>query len=307
MTADPRSHAPMIEMIGPEPPEVAVGAEFVLKVKVSCAAGCELDGMPLKVTAADGTVVASEVGHETADIALTAPRRTGEASWTLVCGPHESAGILHEETTVPVRIEVIPHATSLAVWAVPSPVVMGENFAIKVGAKSSAGIALTGMTVEVCDQAGIVVARGHLGETPLPGTSALYWSEIPLLAPVGEGVQVWSVRFAPPDLELPHEQASSTFSIAIVRPPEHRLTIKVMEKDTAAPIADAQLRLGAFRVATDQAGLAEVDLPGGVYDLSIWKVGYEAPARTVDLNGDASVEVEVVALPEENPDTAWQM
>jgi hypothetical protein len=53
--------------------------------------------------------------------------------------------------------------------------------------------------------------------------------------------------------------------------------------------------------------LAEVDLPGGVYDLSIWKVGYEAPARTVDLNGDASVEVEVVALPEENPDTAWQM
>ena len=72
-------------------------------------------------------------------------------------------------------------------------------------------------------------------------------------------------------------------------------------------IADAQLRLGPYRAATDDAGFAEVDLPGGVYDLSVWKVGYEAPARTVDLNGDASVEVEVVALPEENPDTAWQM
>jgi hypothetical protein len=307
MTADLRPHAPTIEVISPTPPEVAVGADFVLKVKAWCAAGCELDGMTLKVTAPDGAVVAGVLGHETADVTLTAPRRTGKASWNLVCGPHESAGILHDETTLSVRIDIIPHASSLAVWAIPSPVVMGENFAIKVGAKSSAGIALTGTTVEVCDEAGIVVARGRLGEAPLPGTSALYWSEIPLLAPLGEGVRAWSVRFAPADLDLAHEQASSTFSVAIVRPPEHRLTVKVMEKDTAAPIANAQLRLGAFRAATDQAGLAEVDLPGGVYDLSVWKVGYEAPARTVDLNGDASVEVEVVALPEENPDTAWQM
>jgi hypothetical protein len=307
VTADLRTHATTIEVIGPTPPEVAVGADFVLKVKVWCAAGCELDDMPLTVTAADGTVVAGVLGHETADVTLTAPRRTGEACWNLVCGPHESAGIRHDETALPVRIDIIPHATSLAVWAIPSPVVMGENFAIKVGAKSSAGIALTGTTIEVCDEADLVVAHGRLGATPLPGTTALYWSEIPLLAPVREGVHAWSVRFAPADLDLPHEQASSTFSVAIVRPPEHRLTVKVMEKDTAAPIANAQLRLGAFRAATDQAGLAEVDLPGGVYDLSVWKVGYEAPARTVDLNGDASVEVEVVALPEENPDTAWQM
>src|ERR1700730_4110161 len=135
MTADLHTHAPMIEVIGPAPPEVAVGADFVLKVKGSCAGGCELDGMPLTVTAADGTVVASELGHETADIALTAPRRPGEASGNLVGGPHDSAAILHEETTVPARIDVIPHATSLAVWAIPSPVVRGENFAIKVGAK----------------------------------------------------------------------------------------------------------------------------------------------------------------------------
>src|SRR6516165_10032332 len=109
MTADLRSHAPTIEVTGPVPPEVAVGADFVLKVNVSCSAGCELDGMALTVTAADGTVVASELGHETADIALTAPRRTGEACWNLVCGPHESAGILHDETAIPVRIDVIPH------------------------------------------------------------------------------------------------------------------------------------------------------------------------------------------------------
>ena len=169
------------------------------------------------------------------------------------------------------------------------------------------GVALTGETIEVCDEADVVVARGRLGETPLPGTSALYWSEIALLAPVREGVCAWSVKFAPTDLDLPHEPASSTFSVAIVRPPQHRLTIKVVEQVTAAPIANAQLRLGAFRAATDQSGLAEVDLPGGVYDLSVWKVGYEAPGRTVELNGNVSIEVEALPLPEENPDAAWLM
>lgn len=307
MTADLRTHGTAIEVVGPTPPEVAVGADFVLKVKVSCASGCELAGMPVKVTAADGALAAGELGAEAADITLTAPRRTGEACWNVACGPHVCDGILHEEKTVPVRIGIMPHSTSLAVWAIPSPVVMGEEFEIKVGAKSSAGVALTGATVEVCDQADIVVARGRLGETPLPGTSALYWCEITLLAPVSEGMSAWSVRFTPPDLDLPHERASSTFSVAIVRPPQHRLTIKVIEKDTAAPIANVQLRLGAFRAATDQSGLAEVDLPGGVYDLSVWKVGYEAPGRTVELNGSVSIEVEALPLPEENPDAAWLM
>jgi hypothetical protein len=307
MMADLRAHATTIELTGPVPPEVAAGAEFVVKVKVSCASGCELDGMPVMVIAADGAVVASALGHETADITLNAPGRTGEASWNVACGPYESAGVLHDEKIVPVRINIIPQATSLAVWAIPSPVVMGEQFEIKVGAKSSAGIALTGGLIEVCDETGIVVARGRLGEAPLPGTSALYWSEIPVLAPAGEGVHAWLVKFTPADLDLPHESASSTFSVAVVRPPQHRLTIKVMEKETAAPIADAQLRLGAFRAATDRSGLARIDLPEGVYDLSVWKVGYEAPARTVELNGDAAVEVEVVALPEENPDATWLM
>jgi hypothetical protein len=305
MTADLRTHATAIEVIGPT--EVAAGADFVVKVKVSCAAGCELEGMPVTVTDADGAAVASALGPETADVTLAAPRRVGEASWNVACGPRVSAGILHDAATVPVRVDVIPHATSLAVWAVPSPVVMGEEFGIKVGAKSSAGIALTGGSIEVCDEANVVVARGCLGATPLPGTSALFWSEIPLRAPASEGVHAWSVKFAPADLDLPHEPTSSTFSVAIVRPPQHRLTIKVIEQGTAAPIAHAQVRLGAYRAATDPSGLAEVDLPAGVYDLNVWKVGYEVPGQTVELNADVTVAIEVLRLPEENPDDAWTM
>jgi hypothetical protein len=309
MPADVRSHATTIEVIEPTPAEVPAGADIVLKVKLSCAAGCDLSGMPARITAAaDGALLRSASGTcATTDISFEAPRRVGAHIWSVVFGPHEVAGIRHGEASLPVRISTIPRTTSLAVWAIPSPVVMGERFAIKVGAKSSAGVALTGGHVRVCDESGTVVAHGCLGDTPLPGTSALHWIDVELAAPPTQGVHAWSVRYEPQELELPHESASTTFSVSIVRPPEHRLTIKVIEKATAAPIADAQVRLGAFRAATDRSGLAEVDMPKGIYDLSVWKVGYEAPARTVELDDDTVVEIEVVSLPEENPDEAWLM
>jgi hypothetical protein len=312
MPADVRTHTTTIEVIEPTPAEVLAGADIVLRVKVSCAAGCDLDGMPVRVTTADGAVIGGELGtcaghDEATDITLEAPRRVGKHIWSVVFGPHEVAGIRHDEVSLPVRLSTIPRATSLAVWAIPSPVVMGERFAIKVGAKSSAGVALTGGNVRVCDESGAVVAYGCLGETPLPGTSALFWTDIELLAPVTEGMYAWSVTFEPQELELPHECASTTFSASIIRRPEHRLTIKVIEKDTAAPIADAQVRLGVFRAATDGSGLAEIEMPKGIYDLNVWKVGYEAPTKTVELDDNVFVEVEVVALPEENPDAAWLM
>jgi hypothetical protein len=312
MTAGTGPHATTIELAAPAPPEVAVGADFVLSVKVSCAAGCDLAAIPLEITTPDGAVIASACragpGRAgTVDIALEAPRQTGGCIWIVRCGPHYCADIRHEEASLAVRIDAVPHATSLAVWAVPSPVVMGQSFAIKVGAKSSAAMALAGGKIEVRDESDAMVARGCLGETPLPGTSALYWTEIELPAPPGEGMHVWSVTLEPGELALAHEGAATTFSTSIVGPPEHRLTIKVIEKDTAAPIADAQVRLSAFRATTDPSGLAVVDLPRGVYDLNVWKVGYEAPRRTVTVNENMSIAVEVVSVPEEDPDAAWLM
>jgi hypothetical protein len=312
MTAGTRPHATTIELAAPTPPEVAVGADFVLAVKVSCAAGCDLAGIPLEVTTPDGVVVADAchagAGRAGAvDIAIEAPRRTGEHIWTVRFGPRECAGIRHEEASLAVRIDAVPHATSLAVWAVPSPVVMGQSFAIRVGAKSSAATALAGAKIEVRDESDAVVARGCLGETPLPETSALYWTEIELHAPPGEGMHAWSVKLEPGEFALAHEGAATTFSASIVRPSEHRLTIKVIEQDTAAPIANAQVRLSAFRATTDPSGLAAVDLPRGVYELNVWKVGYEAPARTITVNESMSLAVEVVSVPVENPDAAWLM
>ena len=302
------AHPIAVEIGDTEPPEVTVGDEFVLKCRVLCAQGCDLLGAPVKLVGPDDRPAGEfSIGPEGRfEAALQAPSRAGEHQWRLLFGAREINGIVHAETTAPVRISVNPQATSLAVWDIPSPVVTGERFAIKVGAKSSAGSALGGTSVEICDAAGTPLAQGRLGEAPLPGTSALYWADLELAAPA-PGMYAWSARFAPDDLALEHEGAAYRFDVVVVPPPEHRLIVQVMERESAAPIADAQVRLGAYRAATDGSGRAELAMPKGSYDLTVWKAGYDAPQRRVEVTADLTVEVAVLPLPEENPDAAWTM
>jgi hypothetical protein len=330
MSPGTAAHATVIAVDGPA--EVAVGAEFVLAVVVSCPAGCNLSNVRLEVTAPANAAAAAPHAdaafspaspacgggsgrgtQEVAElatarrIALKAPSRAGEHVWRLSCAAHESDGWHHGASLLRVPIRIRPLETSLAVWAIPSPVVTGRPFAIKVGAKSAAGCNLTGAHIAVCDAAGVVLARGALGDTPWPGTSGLYWTELTLIAPAAAGMFSWSVKFAAADLSLAHQGSSSRFSIAIVDPPEHKLTVKVVEQDAASPVANAQVRLGAYRAATGGSGLAELLVPKGSYDLDVWKPGYEAPKTTVTIDADLAVEVVIAPMREENPDTAWQM
>jgi hypothetical protein len=334
MSAGTAAHATVIAVDGPA--EVAVGAEFELTVVVSCPAGCDLSRVRLEVTAPGNTAAPAPAPYplsltppsaacgggsgpgtgeaeEGADpaaarrIALKAPSRAGEHVWRLSCAAHESDGWHHGANLVRVPVRIRPLETSLAVWAIPSPVVTGRPFAIKVGAKSAAGCNLMGAQIAVCDAAGAVLARGVLGDTPWPGTSGLYWTELPLIAPAAAGMFSWSVKFAAADLALAHQGSSSRFSIAIVDPPEHRLTVKVVAQEAASPVANAQVRLGAYRAATGSSGFAELLVPKGCYDLDVWKAGYEAPKTAVTIDADLAVEIVIAPMPEENPDTAWQM
>ena len=78
-------------------------------------------------------------------------------------------------------------------------------------------------------------------------------------------------------------------------------------KTSALPIRPLPDRLGAYGAATDPSGRAEVALPNGSYELTVWKVGYDTPGLTVDIHEDVSVQVEAVIVPPENPDAAWLM
>jgi hypothetical protein len=169
--------------------------------------------------------------------------------------------------------------------------------------ESSGACALSGAKVEIRDDTGAVVGEGMLGDTPRPGTDALYWTEIILDGPCREGWLCWSVACAATGHALPHVGSSAEFSFTAVRPPEHRVEITVTESCVAAPVEETQVALGPYRAATDKTGMAHIEVPAGTYDLAVWKSGFEAAARTVEITADASVAFELIRLPEEL--TAW--
>jgi hypothetical protein len=246
-----------------------------------------------------------DYGH-TVNVHLTAPEEIGSFNWTFVVPEQEADGVVYSQASTAFSFRTRPHATSLAAWDHPSPIGVRERFRINVGAKCTAACGLIGERIDIHDESGTVVASGILDNEPWPGTTALYWTTIEVAAPAEEGRFSWSLRFSPTESHLPHETASAAFSFLTVRPPEHDISVNVVERGTHTPICDAQIRLGVYRASTDEAGIARFAVPAGEYRLFIWKAGYDAPERTVDVTRTEVVEVEADALPKEDPYAYWR-
>lgn len=195
--------------------------------------------------------------------------------------------------------------TSIAVWGISSPVLMGDRFRITVGAKSSGKYNLRGARVAIYDQAGTEVIRGVLGVTSWPGTSGVYWAELDVTAPLEDGVVSWSVRLVEKKRAGTPRDAFCSFDVVIVRPPEHFVTVIVREKATSAPIKDAGVRVGVYRADTDESGRARVGTAKGLSEVRVWKAGYKISPRIVDVFGDSTVEIDAVAIRSENACEQW--
>ena len=277
-----------------------MGASLALKVKVACVSGCDLRGQSVQVMAADGVVIASELvdysekKNETGEFTFLAPKQAGEHGWSVAFPGHETDNLIHEKTSVPISLRTIPHKTSLTVWDVPAPVVTNGSFRAKVAVKCSARCQLAGQLVEIRDETETKVGKCKLGETPWQGTDALYWGDAEILAPATPGVFFWTGKFTGADLELAHEEASTNFSFRADKPPEHRVTIKVIAEDTRAPVGNAEVRLGFYFALTDESGLATFDLPKGAHELRIRTDGYKGPPMTVEVAEDVTIQVEAL-------------
>lgn len=301
-------HQTNVEMSQSVPAEIAAGTDVTVRVKVSCPEGCDLRGLPVRVMRAGTLICTSELAihqgtiNETENFAVKVPPQVGEHDWTVFFSRHEIEGNVHEEGGVVVSFATRPHATSMAVWDVPSPVVVNRSFSVKVGVKCSATCRLAGQLIEVRDDGGTLIGEGRLGEMPWPGTSALYVADVELAAPATEGTLAWSAGFPATQAALPHETVSATFSVRTAKPPEHRVTIRVTDKETEAPLEHVDVRLGAYRALTDARGVASLEVPGGTYSLDAWKVGYEMLPRSVEVGTDLMVQVEALCSPEKDPD-----
>jgi hypothetical protein len=297
-----------LELAGPVPPEVPVGADLVLQVRVS-GATCDLSDGCIEVAAGEKILATAQLiafrdnVNETAPFTLTAPVRVGAFSWIIRFPPCLIGGIPYGESVLPISSQTSPHRTSLAVWAVPSPVQIASRSSVTVGAKSSGACPLGGARIEIRDDSGRVVGESMLGRTPWSGSDALYWTQVELAAPPTAGPQCWSAAFAATDVELPHLGSSAEFSFTAVKPPEHRVAVTVIEGDAATPVEKTEVALGPYRAVTDRTGVAHIEAAAGTYELALWKSGFKAAVRTVEIAADASVRFELVRLAQEL--TAW--
>jgi hypothetical protein len=156
------------------------------------------------------------------------------------------------------------------------------------------------------DEKGCVLAVGHLGETMWPGAEGLYWTELEAIAPDDEGLQNCSVVFSAGDLGLPHQGAAAALSFVTVGPGRHRVCVAIVERETGAPIAEAQVRLGHYRSASDESGVARFTTASGKHRLFVWKADFAVPEQVVEVEQDLELTIEAEALPKEDPYARWQ-
>ncbi len=175
-------------------------------------------------------------------------------------------------------------AISLAVWDAAVPVVAGETFAVKVGAKAADARALAGRHIAVSDASGAVVASGDLGEAPWPGTEALYWLALDVPAPAAPQVAAYEVRLA--DTPGEAEAAATAFTVVAAARPEHNVAVKITERDTSKPLADVEVRLGPFHARTGADGRAELRVCKGDYQIRLWRPAHSAAPQSLTVDGD---------------------
>jgi hypothetical protein len=293
-------HALTVALGEPLPESAAAGIDIELKVKVSCPAGCDLRGTPVTVMAGDavlaGTQIAtySEMVNETDGFTFKAPAAAGEHPLSILISPHDDENTSHEASSFPILLKTMPHATTMAVWDTPAPAVVNSPFTVKVGVKCSAGCSLCGHLVEVRDESGVAVGHSALRLETWPESDSLYWTEIVLPAPLTPQVQRWTAVFTPVGLTLPHDEACSSFTFRTDKPPDHRVTIHVVARDSGAPLQDVEVRIGQYELFTDAKGIGSILVPKGAYDLEIRQDGYRASPISVTIDDDTTVTIEAL-------------
>ena len=191
--------------------------------------------------------------------------------------------------------DLADHQISLAVWDMTSPVVAGRRAKLKVGVACSSGCDLTGTRIDVHDETGTRAGGGSVGPTAWPATNGLYWVELDVPAPGTEGDQSFTVRATAP--QPPHGQAATIVRFVASAPPEHHVTLEVIDKGSGAPVPSAELRVGRWRATTDDSGVAHVEVPGGTYEVAAWKLGYDLVSNTIHITGDTTIRLDVTPVP----------
>jgi hypothetical protein len=291
------------------PSEVDTGAELTGTVRISCPHRCDLRGQSVSIRDQDGTELAraefTELDGEayvTSAVAIRAPVSVGDHVCRAVLDAEEKNGVLHEQTSTDFSFATKAHAANVNVWGLPPAIAAGERFEFKVGIKCSSGCNLAGRQLRVFDHEGTQVAAANLLGDVWPGTSALYFAELEAQAPLAIGNYKWQVDVPGSDSGLPHAAGSSMFTIKVVSPPDHEVTVVAFDSGKRTPIEGAHVLLHPYRSSTDKAGVAKVKVTKGRYRLLVSGFNYIPYENNIDVASDITTRVELTEEREEQED-----
>jgi hypothetical protein len=299
-------------VVNVSPEVVDAGAEMTLHPTVSCGVisgpACDLRGHSVLIKDETGAEVSTieladfdgEV-NETREFAVKAPASPGQYTWLAVCPAVVKEGISYPEASAPVPFTVKPHTTSAVVWDIPSAVVAGERFKIKVGIKCSSECDLKNRNFGIYNHEGAQVATVTLSENRWPGTG-LHFAELELEAPQGEGLYTWSVKCAGLAVGIPHDEGSVSFGIRVVGHPECLVTIETIDRETQMPLSGARVVMHPYRAIADERGVAEVRVAKGEYKLFVSQTNYLTFALAVEVTANMTTraELDLEPVPERN-------
>jgi hypothetical protein len=308
-----RQHSIHLELRHSAPTEVLVGMPLVIEVSAQCTEGCDLTEVPIALLEFEYVAAATLLEPDetasafVATLTSAAPRAAGEHTWILRVPSFERGEIAHAASSRPLIFRTLPHATSMAVWDVPSSVEVGTTFSMRAGLRCECGCALGGSLVRLVDERGAELGCERLGETPWPGTTALYVATLSVNASEYEGTFRGLVTFEDGTVDLPHERSVSPFTYVAVNRPEHRFRVRVVDAMSGLGIENVQVRLGAHRASTDSDGCAILTVGAGAYDLSLWKPNYRPFRQAMAVSGSMEIQLHVTHAPDRHSeeDRAW--
>ena len=290
------------------PSEVDVGAELTVTVRASCPQGCDLGGQSVSIRDRDDAELACaeleavEDGAFGTAFGMRAPVKVGEHNWEAVLPACEKDGVRHAESATAFSFTAMAHAANVNVWGLPSAIPAGERFSFRVGIRCSAGCKLAGRGLSITDHDGAQVATAKLCDDVWPGTSALYFTEVEAQAPRTPGDFTWQVTTAASEQSVPHAAGSCGFSVRVVAPPDHEVTVEAFDGDTQTPIKGAHVLLYPYRALTDERGVAKVKVAKGRYTLFVSGFNYIGHERIIDVTSDVTARAELAVEPEEEVD-----
>ena len=285
---------------------VDAGAEMTLTVKVSSSPPCDLRGHTIFINDQAGT----EIGrlelttfdggtNESGEFEWKAPLAAGPCTWSVVCPAVVKAGISYAEASTPVSFTVRPHTSNIVVWDVPTAIVVGEQFRMKVGIKCSTGCRLADAHFAIDDHEGAPVATGTLTGDVWPGTTALYFVEVELVAPASAGLYTWKVKGPQFDGEIPHVRASVSVGIRVVNRPEYVVRVETIDMVNQTPLSGARVVMHPYKAVTDERGVAEVRVAKGAYKLFVSQTRYVTFGLPVEVTADVTARAALYPEPEQ--------